>query len=83
MSTELETSPEAPSETIYARFHWDGPRICYSARGVAAGSLAELAKLLGVDESRLVPKVEPEDWAAHERWLRRQRGIRVKSGFPW
>jgi hypothetical protein len=27
--------------------------------------------------------VEPEDWATHERWLRRQRGIKVKSGFPW
>jgi len=46
-------------------------------------ALAELAKLLDVDESRLVPKVEPEDWAAHERWLRRQRPRVVKSGFTW
>jgi hypothetical protein len=46
-------------------------------------ALKRLAMLLGVDESRLVPKVEPEDWAAPERWLRRQRWPVVKSGFPW
>jgi hypothetical protein len=54
-----EQEPEAPLEPISARYHCDGPFIRYSACGLSAASLADLAKLLGVEEARLVPPSRP------------------------
>jgi hypothetical protein len=74
---------EAPQKPIEATFRWGERGITYSAHGVSAGSLAELARLLGVDVDLLVPKVDPDEWLAEQRRSRRIKSRVVPSSFPW